>query len=804
MAIDLRSDSLAFHLRTPGGRWDLFRLPQAGAYIESAAMSATWRANGRQHRWNGEVKDPRVDPVTRFSIPAGEFSGASLTWRMGPPDSHFRLEVAVGLTVPLFIWRVSILNQGDVPLYLGDFEMLRVGPFEPRARRARLPLMLRGRRPSEADSSALRVHASPGEMGFFTNGWQSWVYTGALGRDEAMPRTRLGPLTRPARENSGTRRPRTAGELASDWFGIIGSRSGRTGLLAGFLSQREAFGSLWTRLDNYAPALRLWAHGDGAEIKPGASFPTDWACAQFVDLDADDPYGPFIDAVAKTNGARAGRPAPIGWCSWYQYFGQVSDQDLAGNLEWAHEHRRELPLRLFQIDDGFEAKVGDWREANVRFPGGVTHWAERIRASGFEPGLWLAPFLVQPGAKLIRRHPEWLLRTRRGLPVNAGFGWNSFARALDITHPEVIDFVSNLVRTATTEWGYGYLKLDFLYGGALDGRRFDPTKTRAQALYATLRAIRDTVGDEVTLVGCGCPLGSGVGVFDVMRIGADIAPRWHPAYFGTEVFFRPEPDFPAARNAIHNIVTRAPLHGRWWVNDPDCLVARADNTHLSAAEVQTLATAIALSAGSMIDSDSLPGLEAERRAWLGRMLPVLPKSARWADWFDATHPSQGVLPLSGASGDWHLIAIVNWGESPSKITIQLPRLGLPAAESYHTVDFWRSEYRRMEGDQWSLDVPAHGVRWLSVRPVLDGAAWLGDTLHVSQGLAVRTWHAGSSSLEIGLDLGRKAEGRVWMALPRPATISSVGDRKVIWEECSAGVYATDLALDGAERLRVKW
>ncbi len=208
MTIDLRSDLLAFHFRIPEGRWDLYRLPQTGAYLESVAMSARWRADGRQHHWTGEVRDAQVDNPTSYSLPAGEFSGACLTWRMGPPSSRFRLEMGIGLTTPLFIWRVTILNEGDRPVYLGDIEMLRVGPFQPSTRRPRMPLALRGRRPSETAPGALRVHASPGEMAFFTNGWQSWAYTGALGGDEAMPRTRLGPLTRPARENAGTRRPR--------------------------------------------------------------------------------------------------------------------------------------------------------------------------------------------------------------------------------------------------------------------------------------------------------------------------------------------------------------------------------------------------------------------------------------------------------------------------------------------------------------------------------------------------------------------------------------------------------------------
>jgi len=231
---------------------------------------------------------------------------------------------------------------------------------------------------------------------------------------------------------------------------------------------------------------------------------------------------------------------------------------------------------------------------------------------------------------------------------------------------------------------------------------------------------------------------------------------------------------------------------------------RADDTHLTASEVQTLATAIALSAGSMIDSDSLPGLDAERRAWLARMIPPLPRPARWADWFDSTHPSQAVVRLDGPSGGWHLIAIINWGETAREMTVGLSRLGLPTADSYHTVDFWRSEYLRLEGGQWSGDVAAHGVRFLSVRPTVEAPAWLGDTLHVSQGLAVRAWHVEPSRMEIDLDLGRKADGRVWLALPRPALASSVGGRSVAWQACAPGVYAADLSFEGDERLWVEW
>ncbi len=803
-AIDLRSDALAFHLRLPEGRWDLFRLPQTGAYLDSAAMSARWKLGRQEQRWDGDLREADVGGFESVTLPAGEFSTIRLRWRVTPPDLRFGLEFGLGKTSPLLIWRMSMTNKGDAPIELGDLEMLRVGPLQRTRPRLDPRALLRPSRPAEGNVGALRVSASPGEMGFFANGWQSWVYSGALGMRDRMPRTRLGPLTRPARENQGTRRPTARGEFASDWFGIVGSRSARTGILAGFLTQREAFGSLWASLDEYAPALRLWAHGDQAIIRPEASFTTDWACLQYIDLDSGDPLGCFLDAVARMNGARSAGHVPVGWCSWYQYFGRLAEDDLNSNLEWARQHRREVPLQLFQIDDGFEAKVGDWEEVTDRFPSGVARWAQRIRDAGFQPGLWLAPFVAQPESKLVRTHPAWVLRTRRGRPVNAGFEWNRLGRALDTTHPEVVDYVKKLVRVAVKEWGFDYLKLDFLYGGALAGRRWDPTRTRAQAMYSILRGIRDEVGEGVTLVGCGCPLGSAVGIVDAMRVTADVAPRWNPAYFGTEFFFRPEPDFPSARNAIRNTLTRAPLHRRWWVNDPDCMLVRADASHLTPAEVQTLATAIALSSGSMIDSDSLVGLSEERREWLARLLPILPTPARWIDWFDSSDPSRGILPLEGPGGSWHLVALINWEDSPREVRIDLKPLGLSGEGGFHSVDFWEASYARIDGSAWSGPIPAHGVRMLALRPAKETLAWLGDTLHISAGMAVRGWRVQPSGLEIDLDLGRSARGAAWLALPGAPERCEVEGLAVPWSAVADGVYRADLAFEGAARLRIDW
>ena len=106
-----------------------------------------------------------------------------------------------------------------------------------------------------------------------------------------------------------------------------------------------------------------------------------------------------------------------------------------------------------------------------------------------EPGLWLAPYMSIPRARLIREHPDWLLRGSLGRPVYAGFVWDAFTTALDLTHPAVVEHTCRLISTATHEWGFP-IKLDFLYAAALPGRRHDPTLNRAQTLRIGLEKLR--------------------------------------------------------------------------------------------------------------------------------------------------------------------------------------------------------------------------------------------------------------------------------------------------------------------------
>jgi alpha-galactosidase len=171
---------------------------------------------------------------------------------------------------------------------------------------------------------------------------------------------------------------------------------------------------------------------------------------------------------------------------------------------------------------------GDWADLKPKaFPGGGLHDVSRdISKTGMRPGLWLAPFCADKHSKVSKKHPDWVIRNNTGEVANSSH-CGKFFHGLDATNPEVRDHVHEAVRRAVVDWGYNVLKIDFLYAACLEGNgKFDPSMSRAQAMHLALQTIRDAAGADVFLIGCGCPIASGIGFVDAMRVSADTGPTW--------------------------------------------------------------------------------------------------------------------------------------------------------------------------------------------------------------------------------------------------------------------------------------
>jgi alpha-galactosidase len=253
--------------------------------------------------------------------------------------------------------------------------------------------------------------------------------------------------------------------------------------------------------------------------------------------DAETALAAYGDGLGGTPPAHP----PTVWCSWYRYFELVTATDVLENLDAFAQ--QELAVDVVQIDDGWSPGLGEGLGESEHF-GSLPAVVDAIRSSGRRAGIWLAPFLVGAETTLAREHPEWLVGP-------AGHNWGQPLVGLDPTHPGFRELLTAHLRRLVG-LGVDYLKLDFLYGGALGG---------AAAYRSGLELVREVVGPDVYLVGCGAPLLPSVGLVDAMRVSPD-------------TFHEGGEDGSTGLRGLMPLAARAWQQGRLWVNDPDCVVAR--------------------------------------------------------------------------------------------------------------------------------------------------------------------------------------------------------------------------------------
>ncbi|MBV8463079.1 MAG: alpha-galactosidase, partial [Acidimicrobiales bacterium] len=367
----------------------------------------------------------------------------------------------------------------------------------------------------------------------FRHGYQSWSPSGVgvLGIDRDPSERADFPFVQGV-YHADSRRVRP-GELRSEWCTVLadgGAGPGRH-LVLGFDGGHEHDGT-FRLLRGRDGGAELWIEaflGD-VTLAPGEHrllHGVSWA--DQVDGSASDALAAWARRTGEAAGARVGAAFAVGWCSWYNFFDQVTEADLRRNLAAAGQ----WPFDVFQLDDGYQAAIGDWRATNAKFPSDLDALGSDIARRGMRPGIWLAPFLAAPDSELVRHHPEWVARAAGdgAEPLRSwwnpawGGGEDGFMYSLDTTHPEVLDHLEALARDLVSA-GYRHLKLDFTFAPSVDGRWHDPGRTPAQRVRAGFEAVRRGAGEETIVLGCGVPLANVVGVVDANRIGADVAPLW--------------------------------------------------------------------------------------------------------------------------------------------------------------------------------------------------------------------------------------------------------------------------------------
>lgn len=711
-------------------------------------------------------EQPHADPL-------GRGRRLTLTSRDARRAVTLRREIVLYDAHPFCVTRVGVSYDGAGPLRIASLHAFTTPPEG------------RGRLQLTADSADWRV---------YRNGWQSWSPTMSLGGAQhdlrSSPQDLSAEPPRPER-----------GRFASDDVGVLYDPASKRSLLAGAITARD----LLTQVFVDAPAKQIDARclADGIAVAPGQTL---WSERIAIDLCGrpNDQLERYGAALAREMGARVPAVTPSGWCSWYYFYTTVTEADVVRNLRFLEARRREFPIDTVQIDDGYQADIGDWLTTNEKFPNGMQWLAAEIKSAGCMPGIWLAPFLVSQHSQTFAAHPEWMVRDEAGAPAVASTNWQRDNYALDGTHPDAQRWLTDLFQQVCDGWGYDYVKIDFLFGAAIPGTRYDPSATRVRAYREALAAVRRGVGGQRFILGCGALIAPSVGVFDGNRIGPDVAPFWRN--LTTAERAEPQPRFRlpddnlSAEAAIRNTLTRSWMHGRLWANDPDCVLVREDRTKLSREEVRTLATAIGLSGGMALSSDDLDRVPAERLQILSMLLPPLPASARPIDLMERDMPERFEAAFDRAFDPLRVVALFNFDDAAKDVTLELPD------GRWHAFELWSEKYiGPVERELTLALVEAHACRVIALRPVADHPMLVGTTAHIGGGALDVTHQAWDGSrLKIGLSsAGRRERAIVIATAGRQVGRITLGSAGVPFEE-TRGALRISLAIDTAAELAIEF
>jgi alpha-galactosidase len=283
------------------------------------------------------------------------------------------------------------------------------------------------------------------------------------------------------------------------------------GLAVGHLDTVPRAVSLPIRWSRAGVALALSGR-QALRLAPGESFAPPPA---FVAVHRGDHFAPltaYREAMAERGLAAPRAPAAAYegvWCAW-GYEREFSTALVEATLPKV----RELGLGWAVIDDGWQARVGDWTPNPRVFPGGETDvkaLAGAIRAAGLKPRLWIAPLAVAPGSDELHDASDMLLLDKDGAVQNVSW-WNSFM--LCPAYGKTIEHARAWTRRILADWDFDGLKID---GQHLNGVApcFNPAHRHArpeasceglagffQAIYETARAIKPDAVIEI------CPCGT--------------------------------------------------------------------------------------------------------------------------------------------------------------------------------------------------------------------------------------------------------------------------------------------------------
>jgi alpha-galactosidase len=189
----------------------------------------------------------------------------------------------------------------------------------------------------------------------------------------------------------------------------------------------------------------------------GESYTTPWVYLAAADSGLDGLAVQF-HRYLRSGPAHPALPRPVNLNVWEAvYF----DHD-RGKLTALADIAAELGVERYVLDDGWfhdrrgdHAGLGDWWVDETVWPGGLHALVDHVRALGMQFGIWIEPEMVNPDSDLYRAHPDWILPAGGRVPP-----LERRQLVLDLTRPQVSDYLTNRISELLSEYDISYVKWD--------------------------------------------------------------------------------------------------------------------------------------------------------------------------------------------------------------------------------------------------------------------------------------------------------------------------------------------------------
>lgn len=327
----------------------------------------------------------------------------------------------------------------------------------------------------------------------------------------------------------------------------------------------------------------------------------------------------FVNAKNKIL-AYFGRPMQekfLGWESWYNYYEKIDENKILSELNQINQSPNLIKLagqefpeykKVFQIDDGWQISLGDWNCNTKLFPSGLKSLTQKIEENGYIPGIWCAPLIIDIRSMFAIEHPDYILRDKKGNLVKAGWnprrGVNGIYYCLDLSHDGVQKHLKNLMNKIINEWGFRYIKLDFLFAGMLYG-----SFAKNYAAYENFHIVskilteikKNNDGKDIYYLGCGMPMEMGFKNFPLSRIGCDTYEHWDNSFMRR---IRWNGRASAYLN-LKDTLGKALWNGTVFQCDPDVIFIRTNKCSLTLEEKKIIAFVNSVFGSQIMFSDNL-------------------------------------------------------------------------------------------------------------------------------------------------------------------------------------------------------